>query len=260
MKAFRFSGILMLTCLVFMIATTAQSYGFEIGARAFVWFPDFKGNLKIDKDNVPGTTINARDDLGLGRETVPSVDVYAGLKKHHLTASYTYLDFSGQSLLARPIVFNGQTYGAGLTVNSDFTINMFDFEYQYDLINVENILAGFSLGVIAKVKYLDGEAKIRAINTALATSDDFQIPLPMVGGGLHIGILANILEGRAKFTGFGYDSDNWLYEALAELSYTPFPFLDIHGGYRIMKIKADQDNVLLDMEFSGPYVGLSVGF
>lgn len=260
MKALKEIGILLLASLFFMSAATPTSYAFEIGARAFAWFPDFKGDLKVDRNGVPGTNISGENDLGLSREAVPWADVYAGIKKHHFNFSYSYLDYSGSSLLGRPIVYAGETFPSGYTVESDLKINMFDFEYQYDLINLENILAGFSLGVIAKVKYLDGKAEIRAVNTPLNSSEDFRIPLPMVGAGAHIGILANILEARAKLAGFGYDSDNWLWEGLAEISYTPFPFLDIHGGYRIMKLKVDQDNVILNNEFSGPYVGLSIGF
>jgi len=75
-----------------------------------------------------------------------------------------------------------------------------------------------------------------------------------------VGILANLLEARAKVTGVGF-SDNVYLDAMADLSVTPFPFVDIHAGYRIMKIKMDAvDNFYNDFNFAGPYVGLSVGF
>jgi len=82
----------------------------------------------------------------------------------------------------------------------------------------------------------------------------------MVGAGAHIGILANLLEARAKISGGGYSGDNLIYETLLELSLTPFPFLDIHGGYRYMKLKIDRSSIFVDSNFSGPYLGLSVGF
>jgi hypothetical protein len=71
--------------------------------------------------------------------------------------------------------------------------------------------------------------------------------------------LAGLLEARAKMTGFAY-SDNHLTEALADLSLTPFPFLDIHAGYKIIRLKIDHNGNFLDSEFAGPYVGLTVSF
>ena len=64
---------------------------------------------------------------------------------------------------------------------------------------------------------------------------------------------------RAKVTGIGY-SGNYLYEALADLSFTPFPFLDIHAGYKTIRLKIDYSDLFLDSEFSGPFVGLTVKF
>jgi hypothetical protein len=80
-----------------------------------------------------------------------------------------------------------------------------------------------------------------------------------VGVGTHIGILRDILEARAKVTGIAY-SGNYLYEVLADLSLTPFPFLDIHAGYKALRLKIDESDVFLDTEFAGPFVGLTVKF
>ena len=158
-----------------------------------------------------------------------------------------------------PVNFNGQTFAAGSDVNTDLKLRMLDLEYQYKFLDLENILAGFSLSAIGQIKYIDGEAKSRA--PATATSADFtvRVPIPMVGVGAHIGLLAGLLEARAKVTGVAY-SRNYLYEGLADLSSTPFPFLDIHGGYKIIRLKIDHNDKFLDTQFQGPYVGLTVSF
>jgi hypothetical protein len=137
---------------------------------------------------------------------------------------------------------------------------MLDLEYQYDLVNLENILAGFSLGLIGKIKYVDGETTLRDPSIPLAASETLKVPIPMIGVGAHIGILANILEARAKVTAAGYSADNLIYEAMADLSLSPFPFMDIHGGYKIIKLKIDRRDYFMDSAFAGPYVGLTIGF
>ena len=136
---------------------------------------------------------------------------------------------------------------------------MLDLEYRYDFLDIENILAGFSFSAIGRVKYIEGEAKMNAQAINIEAAYKGRAPIPMVGLGTHIGLLARILELRANVTGITY-SGNYLYEALADLSLTPFPFLDIHAGYKVIRLKIDQDNLLVDSQFAGPFIGLTVGF
>jgi hypothetical protein len=137
-----------------------------------------------------------------------------------------------------------------------------DLEYQYKLLNFKNILAGLSVGIIGKVKYFDGEVRIHSssVGSENDTQKNIQVPIPMIGVGVNIGLLANILEARAKITGMGY-SDSFFYDGLADISFTPFPFLNIHGGYRAMSLKIDNvSDIYAKMDFYGPYVGLAISF
>jgi len=136
---------------------------------------------------------------------------------------------------------------------------MIDAEYQMDLIDLKNILAGFSIGAIGKIKYFDGQAKLNSAAQG-ETSQSFRFAIPMVGVGANIGILANLLEARAKFTAMGY-SGNFVYEGLADVSLTPFPFVDIHGGYKVIGVKVDGiSDVTANTRFQGPFVALTVGW
>jgi len=232
-----FQWTVLFSVFSFLFIYSAPASAVEAGARVFYWFPSLKGDLKVDADGVTGTQFSIKDDLDIGNKNIPSVEAYIGGGRHHAGLAYSQVDFSGSKVLTRNIVFNGQTYAMGTNVESDLKLKMLDLEYQYDAVNLENVLAGFSIGVIGKVKYLDGEARLFS-SAAGEKKETFGIPVPMVGIGVHAGLLANILEARAKFTGIGY-SGNRFYDALAEISYTPFPFMDIHGGYRYMKLKVD---------------------
>jgi hypothetical protein len=137
---------------------------------------------------------------------------------------------------------------------------MIDFHYQYDFLDLENILAGFSLGGVLQVKYLDGEVSLKTTTGAIIDEEeDFTLPIPMLGLNVHIGILADILEARVRGTFIGY-SGNTIYEVMGDISWTPFPFIDIHGGYKTFVIDIDEDDVILDYDMSGPYVALTVSF
>ncbi|MBN1615315.1 MAG: hypothetical protein JW950_12690 [Deltaproteobacteria bacterium] len=255
-------GIFLIVGCAILLGFAPAAKAFEIGARAYYWYPALNADVRVDMDLIPGTDIDLDGDLGIGDEGIPSVEAFLGTDRHHLSLMYSAVDYDGTSTIGRDITFMGKKYAANAVVNSDFKLWMLDLEYQIDLLNMENILAGFSLGVIGKIKYIDAEVKLVS-NTAGSVhnlTEDVSIPIPMVGVGAHIGLLANILEARAKVTGIGY-SGSMFYDAMADISFTPFPFLDIHGGYRIMKLEIDDiSDVYGEIEFSGPYVALTVGF
>lgn len=250
------------TAILFLVFAVFVSQGMavELGARGYYWFPHFSGTFRADSNGIEGTDIDLGGDLGIEDRNLPFVEIFAGLGRHHLSFMYTRLNYADSANLPRSIVFLGRTYNAGDLVDTDVNVQMLDFEYQYDLINLENLLAGFSAGVIGKVKYIAGEARLTNLTGGYHEKKSFGIPVPMVGAGAHIGLLLNILEARAKIAGIGF-SGNWFYEGLADISWTPFPFLDIHGGYRIIKLDLeDVSDVYADFEFSGPYVGLTISF
>lgn len=250
------------TFILLTMCCAPSAFALGFGARANYWFPTFKGDLRVDGNGVPGTEINLKNDLGISVDNTFSAEAYFGIGKHEISLMYSRINLFGAKYLERNIVFNGDTYNAHSYVESDLTTDMIDFEYQYKFLNFENILAGLSIGVIGKVKYFDGEARMHSPTPGPAydTQKDFHIPIPMIGVGAKIGLVANILEVRAKIAGMGY-SENYYYDALADISVTPYPFLNLYGGFRAMSLKIDNiSDVYGKMDFYGPYAGLAVSF
>jgi outer membrane protein len=248
---------LALSLLLVTFFLPASTLAFEIGARGYYWFPSLDGNVKVDEAATIGDTLNFEKDLGIEDENYPSVEVFLGAGKHHLALTYTDIDYSGRKTLTRDIIFNGETYSIGDLVTSFIEYKMMDLLYQYDFLNLENVLAGFSLGVVFQIKYLDGEIGLKT--TGIDEKEDFTLPIPMIGLNLHIGMLADVLEARLRGTAIGY-AGNAIYELMADLSWTPLPFLDIHGGYKTFVIDIDEDDVIFDYDMSGPYLALTVSF
>jgi outer membrane protein len=247
--------VLLLLFVIFFLP--ASTFAFEIGARGYYWFPSLDGNVKVDEASIIGTTIDFENDLGIEDENFPSVEVFLGGGRHHLSLTYTDIDYSGRKKLTRDITFNGETYNINELVTSSIEYKMMDLHYRYDFLNLENVGAGFSLGVVLQVKYLDGEVALKT--AGIDEKEDFTLPIPMIGLNLHIGMLANVLEARLRGTAIGY-SGNSIYELTADVSWTPLPFLDIHGGYKSFVIDIDEDDVVFDYDMSGPYVALTVSF
>jgi hypothetical protein len=246
-----------LTFFLALALIPLTSSAFEIGARGYYWFPSLDGKLKVDEANIIGTTIDFENDLAIKDEDYPSVEAFVGVGRHHLDLGYTKIDYSGSNVLTRDIVFNGKTYSIGDLVSSSIEYKMIDFHYQYDFINLENALAGFSLGGVFQVKYLDGEVTLKT--TGLDEKEDFTLPIPMVGLNLHIGIIADILEARVRGTIMTY-SGNSMYELMGDISWTPFPFIGIHGGYKTFVIDVEEEDALLDYNMSGPFAAITISF
>jgi outer membrane protein len=243
--------------LILLAASPAGAY--EIGARALYWFPDLKADIRADNEGLYGTTLDVRDRMGVGNKSFPSFEVFGSTGKHALSLAYTPLSYSGTTTLTSAINFNGKTFAAGTSVDTSLKLRMLDLEYRYRLFDAQSVLAGLSLSVLGQVKYLDGEVKVEAPSAATSADYSLRVPIPMIGAGANLGLLAKLLEARAKVAGVTF-SHNYLVEAMAELAYTPFPFLAVNAGYKYMKLKIDHRDVFLDSQFSGPYVGLSVSF
>ena len=249
-----------LAVFIFLLTFSVSVQAFELGARGYYWFPKLSGDVRVDKNGVTGTYIDVENDLDISDESYPSVEVFLGVGKHHISLMYTDADYSGENNISRDIYFNGKLYTDTTFVASNLKFTMIDLEYQYDFLDLENVLAGFSLGIIAKVKYIEGETILKAASLGLDESETFTVPVPMLGLAMHMGILVDILEARVRVAGTGY-SGNKFYEGLADVSLTPFPFLDVHGGYKYMKFEVDDiSDVYTDIEFAGPYIGLTLSF
>lgn len=244
-------------CFLAVFGIVLPVSAFELGVRGYYWFPELSGVIRADDAGIVGTELNLKDDLDVDNESYPVIEVFAGIGKHHLSLGFYNLDYNGDTVLTKDIYFNGDLFSANERVVSRLTYDNYDVMYRYDLIDLENFLAGGSLGLVARVMIFDGSASITS--ATVTAKEDFTLPVPMVGANFHVGILKDIIEARLLVTGIGY-SDSTAFDGQAEISLTPFPFLDIHGGYRFFIIDVDEDDVLFDFDNSGPYVALTVSF
>ena len=252
---------ILLACFVglTLMLTAFPVHGFEAGVRGYYWFPSLDGDIKYSDNSLTGTKLDLKDDLGFDDESYPFGGIFLGVGDHHLSFSFYRAEYEGKETLTQDINFGGQTFPVGDKIKSTLDYDVYDFTYQYDVLDLENFLAGFSLGLVARVEVYDVEAKIRSETTSLSEKEDYTAPVPMLGLNLHLGILADILEARVLATGMGY-WDGYMVDAQAELSFTPIPYVDITAGYRTFWVDVDTNDLKLDYNTSGVYAGVSVGF
>jgi hypothetical protein len=244
--------------VVFGAALPAQA--FEAGVRGYYWFPAISGDVKYSDGSLSGTKLDLEDDLNIDDEYYPVGEVFIGGDDHHLSFSFYRADYSGTATLSQNINFGGETFLAGDKIKSSLEYDVYDLTYQYDLLDLENVLAGFSLGLVGRLRVYDVEVEIKSkTNNNLSEKEDYTVPIPLFGLNLHLGILADVLEARILASGIGY-WDGYMVDGLAELSFTPIPFVDIHAGYRTFFVDVDESDFELNYNTSGFYGGVTISF
>lgn len=229
--------------------------GLEAGVRGYYWFPDLSGKMQTFVSGVTGTKLDLENDLGVESENLPAGEAFARFGRIHLRLGYTPLNFDG-SRTTGPIVFGTRTFGAG-TIASSLDVKMLDGDLQVDLLRPDLVAASVNLGLVVKVKYVDGSVELAS--AGVRETRDFKAPVPMVGLAAGVGILKDVLRADARLTGMAY-SGNHIYEGDVFASFVPFPFVRIQGGYRAVDIKVDEDDIVAELKLKGPYVGAQLSF
>src|SRR5512134_1509402 len=251
--------ILVLTAVLSLMAVAPAHAlpGFEAGARGMYWFPDLSGTVRTTDPVIGGTEFSVTDDLGVGDENFPSGEIFLRTGRVTFRVGYTPVEFDGNRQLSREIRFGDQIFSVNDNVVSHLDLKMIDGEVQIDLLRPDVVAASFNLGLIVKVKYVDGNVELR--NSTNTEARDFQAPIPMVGVTAGVGFLKNMLRADARVTGIAY-SGNHLFEGDAYASFAPLPFLRIQGGYRIIDLEIDEDDILANIKLKGPYLGAQLSF
>jgi outer membrane protein len=250
----RILQVVTVAAAVLLLAGSAfAAPGFEVGARGVYWFPKLTGSAQT---NATGDTrFDFKETLGVKDENIPFGEAYLRLGSTTLRVGYMQLSFDGDKTLTDNIVFNGQTFSTN--VISKLDMKMLDGEVQFDFLRPDVGVAGFNLGLLLKVKYVDGKVELR--NSTTTETKDFKAPIPMLGAAAGVGFLKDMVRVDARASGIAY-SGNHLYDADAYASFAPLPFVRIQGGYRYIDLKIDKDGTLASFRLKGPYVGAQLSF
>jgi len=230
--------------------------GFEAGVRGMYWFPDLSANVETTVGPVTGE-FDAKADLGVEDKDFPAGEAFLRIGNLHFRLSYAQLKYSGDKVLTDNVVFNGQTFPVSSRVITNLDLKMLDGEAQFDILRPELVAADFNLGLIVKVKYVDG--KVDLAGSGVTETQDFRAPVPMVGLGVGVGLMKDVLRFDARATGMAY-SGNHIYEGDAFASLAPIPFFRLQGGYRIIDLSIDEDDIVAKIKLKGPYIGAQLSF
>lgn len=246
----------------FALALTAGCSAPSLRLTPRVGFVDLGGDFAAS----PSTDVSGSSSveaLGLDdteTEFIPRADFEFG--PFLWTVDYGNLSFSGQGTAEATIDFGGINVAAGQDVESDIDLTLYRSTFTWDVIPTDTFDLGLGFGI--------GGAEVSAtVADTLgnsATTDEI-IPLPYAAASTTVEIGDFGVEGLAGVFAIEVDDVDVFYLDLDVNAY--YQFLDMAGagtrivaGWRYIDVDAAYDDgdeqIDADLNFSGPYVGLTV--
>jgi outer membrane protein len=224
----------------------------ELSAGGHYWYPSPSGDLSYE-----GEGLDLENNLDFEREGVPSVYALADVFMLQLEVRYTRLDYSGKGQnITTSTRFGDIDLSNYADISTEATLDMLHGGAMFSI-----PLPMLDVGLGAGVSYIDAEAEIEA--DGLVENPTAQAPLPVAKARIEFSPPVGGLHFAVSGEGLTY-SGNSFYDLRGTVGYT---FWDsvlagfrIEGGYRTISVDVDEEDLVLDASFSGPFAGVSVRF
>lgn len=228
------------------------------------WNPmEWEGTFGADNDGLGFSKVHAQSDLDMDDE-VQLLDFRASIgdiQAGWIEFTHFSSNIKGEDILDQPITFEGVTFPAGTTVQSQWS-----FRYSSLVLGqLYGVGAGYYLGYEIGAAEYSWRARVRAPLDGLyaAVSDDPSIPI--------IGIQVALGLGSA-FKAFGVvrgnflavsGSDAKLLEGFIEAQFRLATWMSLHLGWRYLTLDSKFDlngpgKGRADFLYQGPYIGLEL--
>lgn len=249
--------LLILVCLLFFCVGQAVAEP-VVEFEGRYWVTGLKAHAKVTENALIGTDIDLIDDLGVGNEDFPEARLRWNIGPNSmLRFAYTQVSYSGDKVVERTIIFNGQTYTVGTRVDSELEVDYFRLDWGWQFLNIGE--GTFKAGTLLGVKAFMLDVSLDAPALGISETEDFMIALPTVGGILDInfGEKWNIFAEVSGLPSAGYGH---FFDTEVGIKFIPIKNLTIIAGYRIIDIELEDDDNYGEMDIKGPFFGVTLRF
>ena len=234
---------------IIVLLITSSGYALEISGGSIYTKFELSGKIKSE-----GTDIDMEKDLGMEDEESWGGFFEIDGKRHHLLASLSTQKFEGSKILEAPFEFRNKTYPASTRVDSKIEYNLYELQYHYDLLDIENRILGFSLASLFKVSVYEIDANIK--DSSFGYDETYQETLfvPTIGFLIRTN-LTKFLNLTAQASTIEYSGDSYTeYKAFLEIS--PIESIGLGIGYEGRKVDYAEKLDLIDIESKGAFAQL----
>lgn len=255
-----FIAIIVMATAVFM---TPVANALDIEAAIGGWHQSFGGTLGYDEIISSNDVLDMDRDFNFDKknELFGRIKVELPLFFPNLYALAAPMQFDGTGSKSVVVEYGDLTIPANANLNADITLNQYDLALYWSLPFMETAsadLLNVDLGI--NIRWVDLKAEIHATATGYdeRAEADVSAPIPMLFAAAQIKPTDSFsIEAEGRGISIG---DNKLYSVIGRVRYDFTGPVFVTGGYRWDKIEIDEDDVLADLEFSGPFIELGVTF
>jgi len=240
--------------LFLMLIVPAASYAFGLELAVGGWKQSPQGDLAYKSITV-GDELDLKRDCNYDDETRFTgrlkIDMPLFLPNIYLMA--TPMEFDGTGLKTVDFKFGDYDFDADVPFYSKITLDHYDVGFYYGIPFIKTLSAEiFNIDIGLNVRIYDFEVEIRQDDTSLEESEDFTLPVPMAYLALQIKPVDK-LAIEAEVRGISY-SGNQIYSLIGRVKFNIFGPVFAAAGYRYDKLKIDEEDVEVDIDFSGPFI------
>jgi hypothetical protein len=142
-----------------MVNELALGEKYHVEAVLNLWNPSLDAVVSSESLGIAGSDIDVKGDLGYQDKSIREFRfVLRPGRKHKFRIAYTPVNYDGDVLLERRLVFNGIAFNAGLPIQTQFKWNTWRFGYEYDFVYNERGFAGF----IVEGRYTDAQLGLQS--------------------------------------------------------------------------------------------------
>jgi len=247
--------------MVFVIGAAllpARAYAEIVGIEVLEWKQDMTGNLAIDGGSLQGTDVDLQDGLGIEEgDYVTQGRLWVHwLKNNYMIATHQVSTRSGKATLTAPLVFGGEAFAPGDTINSRLELRQDSLLYLHTFVNIPM----FRLGIPFGAEKLHLESSAESSTTGITGEGSDGGTFPVVGLALSIQPVP-FLHISAEGEGMKYKlqgDDLRFYDVRGQLELHFAPFIGMNFGYRKSVTDANLEGFgEADLTSKGPFVTLN---
>jgi outer membrane protein len=253
---------LVLVSLVVLFAMVMPSQSFSVGLEfaVGVWGQSPQGELSFEEISELDI-LDLEDDLRYDEETRIfgrlKIDMPAVIPNIYLMA--TPMDFDATSQLNRDAKFGDIVIPINEPFSSELILDHFDLGLYYGIPGLETATADLlNVEIGINIRVYDFEGKVDVPGLGLTESEDFTVPVPMIYLAAQLRPLEKLaIEAEARGLVIGDDKG---YSLITRLKWKVFAPLFLAAGYRLDKIDIEEDDFVLDIDFSGLFAEAGFAF
>ncbi|MFP4194512.1 MAG: TIGR04219 family outer membrane beta-barrel protein [Desulfobacterales bacterium] len=210
-----------------------------------------------------GEHLDLEDDFGFDEE-----DEFFGRLKINMPSIVpnlylmaTPLEYKGRSTQTKEFTFGGETFKKDIDFKSRLTLDHYDVGLFYNVPFLKGATLGrlnLEAGVNARVIDAEAEVEQKAEGERYYEKKSETLPVPM----LYLGLGFNPVERlglEAEFRGISY-SDYEILSMIGRVKVKAVGPVFVSGGYRHDVYDIEEDDLIIDVDFSGPFLETGVDF